>query len=120
MDSLEKVGVEFLGLESKYKKDNIFPHLKSLKFSFLKEWKEWVGIGGMRNEEINGVTIMPCLQDLTISRCHKLKVMPYFLRTTPLKKLDIFQCPILGERCQWEIGEDWSKISHIPNIKIDW
>lgn len=39
VDSLEKLGVEFLGLESKYKKDNIFPQLKSLKFSFLKSGK---------------------------------------------------------------------------------
>ena len=79
----------------------LYSHTQNLSnLVFFKEWKEWVGIGGIRNEEINGVTIMPCLQDLTISRCPKLKVLPYFFCTTPLKKLDIFQCPILGERCQ--------------------
>ena len=29
------------------------------------------------------------------------------------------KCPILHERYQRGTGEDWAKISHIPNIKID-
>ena len=44
--------------------------------------------------------------------------LPDFLHTTPLKELDIFDCPIIQKRCQRETGEDWHNISHIPIIKL--
>jgi hypothetical protein len=118
--SLKKVGVEFLGIESKNKKDDIiFPRLKSLVFVELN-LEEWIGFEGMREEEDNGITIiMPRLQQLQIDSCPKLKSLPDFLRTTPLKELNISDCPILSKRCEREIGEEWPKISHIPNIEID-
>jgi hypothetical protein len=124
LDSLKKVRVEFLGIESKKKKDNdiiiIFPKLKFLDFFHLEEWGEWIGIGGMREEkEDNGVTIiMPRLHSLTIESCPKLKSLPDFFRTTPLKELKIYQNPILKQRCQRGTREEWPKISHIPNITI--
>uniref|UniRef100_A0A2N9GG21 NB-ARC domain-containing protein n=1 Tax=Fagus sylvatica TaxID=28930 RepID=A0A2N9GG21_FAGSY len=127
--SLEKVGVEFLGIESKHKKDDkikIFPNLKSLHFEYLEEWKEWIGIRGMREEEEDSsITIMPCLQKLSIWNCPKLKSLPDFLCTTPLKELQINCSPLLRKRYQREEvgqreGEDWPKISHIPNIRIDY
>ena len=124
LDSLKKVGVEFLGIESQKKKNDdiiiIFPKLKFLDFLHLKEWEEWIGIGGMREEkEDNGVTIiMPRLHSLSIGSCPKLKSLPDFLRTTPLKELKIYQSPILKQRCQRGTGEEWPKISHIPNINI--
>uniref|UniRef100_A0A2N9H357 ATP-dependent DNA helicase n=1 Tax=Fagus sylvatica TaxID=28930 RepID=A0A2N9H357_FAGSY len=114
MPNLKKVGVEFLGTES-------FPKLKSLFFSSLKEWKEWNGIGEMREEEEeadNGITlirIMQRLHSLTIDNCPKLKWLPNFLRTTPLKELKIRDSPILSERVQREV---WPK-SQIQNIQID-
>ena len=120
--SLKKVGVEFLGIESKNKKDDIiFPRLKSLLFWGLDNWEEWIGFEGMREEEDNGITIiMPRLQQLQIIDCRQLKSLPDFLRTTPLlKELKIGVCPILSKRCERGIGEEWPKISHIPNIKID-
>uniref|UniRef100_A0A2N9HBS1 AAA+ ATPase domain-containing protein n=1 Tax=Fagus sylvatica TaxID=28930 RepID=A0A2N9HBS1_FAGSY len=120
--SLKKVGVEFLGIESKNKKDDIiFPRLKSLLFG-LTTLEEWIGFEGMREDEDNGITIiMPRLQQLQIHRCKDLKSLPDFLRTTPLlKELEINDCPILSKRCERGIGEEWPKISHIPNIKIDW
>ena len=122
-NSLKKVGVEFLGIDfenKRYDKIKIFPNLKYLCFEGLKEWEEWVGIGGMREEEEDStVTIMPRLQELYIWNCPKLKSLPYFLRTTPLKNLEITSNPILKERYRRGTGEDWPKISHIPNIKID-
>uniref|UniRef100_A0A2N9IBB8 AAA+ ATPase domain-containing protein n=1 Tax=Fagus sylvatica TaxID=28930 RepID=A0A2N9IBB8_FAGSY len=126
-DGLKKVGVEFLGIESNNKKKDegstsssslvLFPNLKSLEFENLEEWEEWDGMGGTIEE--GGVTIMPCLQILTIHNCPKLKSLPDFLPTIPLKNLRIFKCPILGERCRRQTGEEWSKISHIPTIQID-
>ncbi|KAK4595273.1 hypothetical protein RGQ29_013634 [Quercus rubra] len=118
---LKKVGVEFLGIESKNKKDDIlFPNLKTLLFVNLGEWVEWIGIGEMKAaEEHQHGTIMPCLQVLRISDCPKLKSLPDFLCTTPLKDLEIDRSPILSQSCQRGIGEGWLKISHIPNIRID-
>jgi hypothetical protein len=129
-DSLKKVGVEFLGIESNNnKKDEgstssssslvLFPNLKSLEFENLEEWEEWDGMGGTREEEEGGVTIMPRLQNLSIVRCPKLKLLPDFLSTIPLKNLKILECPILDDRCRRQTGEEWSKISHIPTIQID-
>ena len=117
---LKKVGVEFLGIESKNKKDDIlFPNFKTLLFVNLGEWEEWIGIGEMKAaEEHWRSTIMPCLQVLRISNCPKLNSLPDFLCTTPLKDLEIDRSPILSQSCQRGIGEDWLKISHIPNIQI--
>ncbi|KAL0006467.1 hypothetical protein SO802_014028 [Lithocarpus litseifolius] len=119
--SLKKVGVEFLGIESENKKEDIkiFPNLKYLEFCGLYKWEEW--IGGTREggkEDENCITIMPRLQKLTIRICEKLKSLPDFLRTTPLKELKICACPIIKKRCRRETGEDWHNISHIPIIML--
>ena len=122
-NSLKNVGDEFLGIDSENKRDDkikIFPNLKYLWFNGLKEWKEWVGIEGMREEEEDSIiTIMPRFQELTIWNCPKLKSLPDFLRTNPLKTLVIRNSLILHKCCQRGAGEDWPKISHIPNIEID-
>uniref|UniRef100_A0A2N9IMD4 NB-ARC domain-containing protein n=1 Tax=Fagus sylvatica TaxID=28930 RepID=A0A2N9IMD4_FAGSY len=121
--SLRKVGVEFLGIGSENKKEDnmqIFPNLKSLEFEYLNQWEEWIGIGGKREEEEDSnITIMPRLQRLVILDCPRLNSLPDFLRTIPLKELEIDGSSILQERCERGTGEDWPKISHIPNIKID-
>ncbi|XP_030959678.1 putative disease resistance protein RGA3 [Quercus lobata] len=124
-DRLKKVGVEFMGIEGskKEEKDDIiitvFPNLKSLIFFNLIEWEEWNGIGG-EEEDCIRFTIMPHLQELSIGECLKLKSLPNFLRTTPLQELNMNNCTILKERYKRGIGEDWPKISHIPNIIIDY
>ena len=123
LKDLEKVGVEFLGIESKKKKDNkiiVFPNLKDLFLESLPLWEEWIEIGEEEEEEDNYITIMPRLQYLNIIFCPKLKSLPDFLHTTPLKDLVIYRNRILQECCKWGTGEDWPKIFHIPNIKIDY
>ena len=123
LKDLEKVGVEFLGIESKKKKDNkiiVFPNLKDLSLESLPLWEERIEIGEEEEEEDNYITIMPRLQYLNIIFCPKLKSLPDFLRTTPLKDLVIYRNRILQECCKWGTGEDWPKIFHIPNIKIDY
>uniref|UniRef100_A0A7N2L613 Uncharacterized protein n=1 Tax=Quercus lobata TaxID=97700 RepID=A0A7N2L613_QUELO len=116
--SLKQVGVEFLGIESENKKEDIkiFPNLKYLRFVWLEELEEWIGIGG--KEDADCITVMPRLQRLEIHGCGKLKSLPDFLRTIPLNKLEIAGCPIIKERCQRETGEDWRTISHIPIIDL--
>uniref|UniRef100_A0A2N9F031 AAA+ ATPase domain-containing protein n=1 Tax=Fagus sylvatica TaxID=28930 RepID=A0A2N9F031_FAGSY len=118
---LRKVGVEFLGIESENKKEDnmqIFPNLKSLEFESLNQWEEWIGM--REEEEDSNITIMPRLQRLVILFCEELNSLPDFLRTIPLKELEIYCHPILHQRCQRGTGEEWPKISHIPNIKIRW
>uniref|UniRef100_A0A7N2L5U8 Uncharacterized protein n=1 Tax=Quercus lobata TaxID=97700 RepID=A0A7N2L5U8_QUELO len=114
----KKVGVEFLGIESKNKKGGIikiFPNLNTLRFECLPEWEEWVGIGGQED----CIIIMPCLQTLQIYGCPELKSLPDFLFKISLQKFEVYESPILHKRYQRGRGEDWAKISHIPNIMID-
>ncbi|PPR80567.1 hypothetical protein GOBAR_AA40147 [Gossypium barbadense] len=130
MSRVEKVSVEFLGvereeilapsssLESPSSSVIAFPSLKHLEFEFfdLEEWEDWMPLTS-REEHIS---IMPRLCSLTINSCPKLKALPcYVLHNTSLKQLNISQSPILSERCRKETGEDWLKISHIPSIMID-
>jgi hypothetical protein len=122
-DSVKKVGVEFLGIEFEDKKDKglttsliLFPNLKSLKFWNMKEWEEWDGIVGLREED--GCNIMPCLQYLEIVGCPKLKALPHFVHKTPLKDLCIRESSILKEHCQKGKSEYGPKILQIPSTYI--
>ncbi|KAM4068194.1 hypothetical protein ACB094_M008500 [Castanea mollissima] len=133
---VKKVGDEFLGIEdSKNKKDYdiIFPYLKSLQFSGMTRWEEWIGVGGTGEEEEendNGIVtnpiiikILPRLQSLSIFGCNKLKSLPDYVLTAPLlKELEISSNFLLGspllEKHYQRDGENWHKISHISNIKL--
>ncbi|KAL0009482.1 hypothetical protein SO802_010984 [Lithocarpus litseifolius] len=130
LGKLKKVGDEFLGIEdSKNKKayDVIFPNLKSLQFLHMYNWEEWIGMGGTGEEEEendNGIVtnpiIMPRLQSLEICYCRKLKSLPDYLLTAPsLKELVISFSSHLNKRYQKGTGENWHKISHISNIKLN-
>ena len=97
--------------------------MKPLSFSLMSTWEEWTGIeegmrGGEEKKEDCIITIMPRLQYVNLWDCPNLKSLPDFLRTTPLKTLLIHRCSVLNERCKVGTGEDWPKISHIPNIGI--
>ncbi|KAJ6295208.1 hypothetical protein OIU78_023259 [Salix suchowensis] len=113
MESVRKVGREFLGMEAAATDDNIaFPRLKSLKFWWLREWEEWEG-EGRRNED---KTIMPSLRSLVIDGCPKLKALPdYIYQSTTLEELRIYDSPILEEQFK-EGGKGWPNTSHTPNI----
>ncbi|KAF6154215.1 hypothetical protein GIB67_043105 [Kingdonia uniflora] len=67
-----------------------------------------------------GLSQLKALQTLKIRDCESLTCMSDELQhLTSLQILNIYKCPILGPRCKKEVGEDWSIISHIPNIQID-
>ena len=112
-----------MGIEESEKKEKgdiiitLFPNLISLTFWGFDNWEEWNGIGG-KEDCIRRFTIMPRLQHLAIWVCPKLKLLPNYFHTAPLQNLKIFYSPFLKERCKRGTGEEWPKISHIPNIKI--
>ncbi|KAM3741736.1 hypothetical protein ACB098_07G019400 [Castanea mollissima] len=59
------------------------------------------------------------LSHLGIWYCPNLMSIPNELQNLmALKTLTIKGCPHLEKRCKKDIGEDWHKISHIPNIRI--
>ncbi|XP_030962680.1 putative disease resistance protein RGA4 isoform X1 [Quercus lobata] len=67
-----------------------------------------------------GIGALTCLQKLDIWRCPKLESLPEGIGAlTSLQALEIGGCPILLKRCKKQIGEDWHKISHIPNLYGD-
>uniref|UniRef100_A0A7N2L2D4 Leucine-rich repeat-containing N-terminal plant-type domain-containing protein n=1 Tax=Quercus lobata TaxID=97700 RepID=A0A7N2L2D4_QUELO len=104
---------------------------KRPEFSYLINCEEWIGMGGTGEEEEENddgivtnaiiIKIMPRLQSLTIDGCPFLKSLPDYLLTAPLlKELEISGSQFLKERFQRGTGENWHKISHISNIKLDW
>ncbi|XP_017190897.2 putative disease resistance protein RGA3 [Malus domestica] len=123
MSGVRKIGGEFLGVEddqtSSFKSSLsiLFPKLKRLHFYNMLSWKDWGGVKGW-NKGDSGITIMPCLSSLDITMCSELETLPDFLCKMPLKNLSIFYCPTLAKRCKESSGEEWPKISHIPNVKI--
>ncbi|KAH9689066.1 hypothetical protein KPL70_015333 [Citrus sinensis] len=118
MESVKRVGNEFLGVEGDTDGSSViaFPKLKLLRFRYMEELEEW-DLGTAIKEEI---IIMPRLSSLTISSCPELKALPdHLLQKTTLQELYIRRCYILEERYREETGEDWPKIRHIPNIEIE-
>ncbi|XP_009359165.2 putative disease resistance protein RGA4 [Pyrus x bretschneideri] len=125
MKKVEKIGGEFLGIVdsdetslTSSSSTSFFPELKQLEISNMSGLEEWeVGVEGW-NKEDSEISIMPCLSSLQINFCRGIKTVPDFLCKTPLQDLVIRGCPMLSERCKQDSGEEWPKISHIPNIKI--
>ncbi|XP_027118790.1 uncharacterized protein [Coffea arabica] len=61
------------------------------------------------------------LEELDIADCQNLSYLPSaeaMRRLTKLRKLTIKKCPRLKDRCKEEIGQEWYKIAHIPEIQL--
>ncbi|XP_030941489.1 disease resistance protein RGA2-like [Quercus lobata] len=100
-----------------------FPSLETLflwDFPNLKGW--WRRDKG--NEELESLPEewfknLTSLEILVIWECPNLKSLPEGMsHLTSLQRLEIMGCPQLKQRCEKENGEDWDKISHIPNLRI--
>ncbi|XP_026421981.1 disease resistance protein RGA2-like [Papaver somniferum] len=80
-------------------------YLLIYNFDSLEALPEWLGN-------------LASLRYLSIWKCENLKYMPsaeQMQRLTSLQQLEIHFCPLLVDRCI-EGGEEYSKISHIPNV----
>lgn len=134
MDNLKCIGPEFLGVQIFKDDDNgvktncstggsssmiAFPKLRKLKIVNMSSWEEWGVISTEGEVQGDIIRILPCLSYLKLSHCNKLKALPDFvLQSTSLKKLRIHSSPLLQQRYQKGIGEDWKKISRIPKCHI--
>ncbi|KAM5569581.1 hypothetical protein ABKV19_016871 [Rosa sericea] len=101
-----------------------WPKLKSLP----QQVQHFTSLTQLDIDSFNGVEALPewlgnlaSLEDLTISDCENLKYLPSLKamqRLTKLQTLRIYSCPLLKERCTEDSGEEWPKISHIPQIYL--
>ncbi|KAJ0613070.1 putative virus X resistance protein-like, coiled-coil [Helianthus annuus] len=62
---------------------------------------------------------LPSIRKLRIEDCNGLLSLPDEIQSfKDLNKLEITGCKHLRKRCEREKGEDWHKISHIPDLSI--
>uniref|UniRef100_A0A6N2LGL8 Rx N-terminal domain-containing protein n=1 Tax=Salix viminalis TaxID=40686 RepID=A0A6N2LGL8_SALVM len=73
----------------------------------------------LKSLDYEGLQHLTSLTQMRISHCPDLQSMPEEGLPSSLSSLIISQCPLLERRCHNK-GEDWSKISHIPDIDINW
>jgi len=73
----------------------------------------------LKSLDYNGLLHLTCLRELKIDTCPNLQSIPEKGLPFSLYSFEISGCPQLEKRCEKEKGEDWPKISHFLNIKID-
>ncbi|TYH74897.1 hypothetical protein ES332_D05G435600v1 [Gossypium tomentosum] len=66
-----------------------------------------------------GFQDLASFQKLEISECPKLTSLPKKDVLLSLGYLCIYSCPSLKEECSSDKGREWSKISHIPLVRLD-
>ncbi|XP_061996731.1 probable disease resistance protein RPP1 [Rosa rugosa] len=99
-----------------------WPKLKSLP----EQIQHLTSLTELRIEDFEGVEAIPewlgnlaSLHSLHIRSCKNLMYLPSvqaMQRLTKLDYLEMWNCPLLRERCTAESGPEWPKISHIPYI----
>eukprot|EP00258_Populus_trichocarpa_P028932 XP_024444951.1 putative disease resistance protein RGA4 [Populus trichocarpa] len=68
-----------------------------------------------------GVRHLTALEDLELGNCPELNSLPESIQhLTSLQSLSIWKCPNLEKRCEKDLGEDWPKIAHIPQISFNY
>ena len=66
-----------------------------------------------------GLQHLTSLKQLSISDCGQLQYLTKQRLPNSLNCLRIYNCPLLKHRYQFEKGQDWEYIAHIPCILID-
>ncbi|CDP21432.1 unnamed protein product [Coffea canephora] len=87
-----------------------FPSLESFSLSgSIEALPDWLG------------NLAP-LEVLILSRCPKLEYLPSVdaMERLKLRRLAIYDCPLLTERCIPQSSSEWPKISNIPKRKSDY
>ncbi|XP_070048743.1 putative disease resistance RPP13-like protein 1 [Nicotiana tomentosiformis] len=60
------------------------------------------------------------LSKLDILNCPKLQSLPVKGMPSSISVLSIFDCPLLEPLLEFEKGDYWPNIAHIPTIRVDW
>ncbi|XP_044481470.1 putative disease resistance protein At3g14460 [Mangifera indica] len=74
---------------------------------------------GLKFLSAEGLKNLSALEYLSISDCPNFTSLPESGLPSSLLQLYIYGCPLLKKRCKRTEGQDWSKIAHIPRIRID-
>ncbi|RXH93009.1 hypothetical protein DVH24_013585 [Malus domestica] len=93
-----------------------------LKEQLLPTTLHTLAIGEMKSLkslEGKGLQHLTSLQELKIGWWDSLEFLPKEGLPASLSFLSIEKCSSLKKRCQKKTGQEWSKIAHIPFIKID-
>ncbi|MFQ6635810.1 hypothetical protein Gotur_010204, partial [Gossypium turneri] len=116
--------------------DECLQHLTGLKTLEIRDCKEvdleslqWQPVKNLSYLEIDkipqlvslprGLQHLTNLQKLHLIDLPNLTSLPDEMRClTKLQILEIERIPQLEERCRKDIGADWQKIAHIPNIRL--
>ncbi|KHG21297.1 hypothetical protein F383_09912 [Gossypium arboreum] len=81
----------------------------------------FIGVLDFENLEFmfsEGFQDLASLRTLRMVNCPKLSSLPEKEMLLSLGYLYIYNCPLLEEECSSDKGREWSKISHIPRVRI--
>ncbi|KAL6289685.1 hypothetical protein ACE6H2_007195 [Prunus campanulata] len=102
-----------------------WPKLKSLP----EQFQHFTSLIFFKVESFDGMEALPewlrnltSLKYLDIYRCKNMMYLPTLEAMqclTKLNSIEIYDCPLLKERCNKKSGSEWPKISHIPRIEVD-
>ncbi|QHO22766.1 Putative disease resistance RPP13-like protein [Arachis hypogaea] len=115
LDNLTHLTISGLWCESikLYPEVGSMPRLPSLTTLHIHDFYD------LETLECNQLLRLTSLQQLHISYCPKLKNMEGEKLPPSLLLLQIDYCDLLGEHCKNKHQQIWSKISHIPTIKLN-
>ncbi|RVW90974.1 Retrovirus-related Pol polyprotein from transposon TNT 1-94 [Vitis vinifera] len=84
----------------------------------LKELRIWL-CRRLQSLTEAGLHHLTTLETLRISGCPKVQYLTKERLPDSLSYLFVYDCPSLEQRCQFEKGQEWRYISHIPKILIN-
>ncbi|RVW67014.1 putative disease resistance RPP13-like protein 1 [Vitis vinifera] len=69
--------------------------------------------------DTSGLQHLTSLERLSIRGCPKLQYLTKERLPDSLRCLGVNYCPLLEKRCQFEKGQEWCYIAHIPQVEIN-
>ncbi|GMN39032.1 hypothetical protein TIFTF001_008259 [Ficus carica] len=75
-----------------------------------------IGLNWLKTVDSNGLQQLTSLTSLSVRYCISLQTITEPGLPSSLQKFELYECPLLEEKCERERGEYWNKIAHIPNI----